>query len=109
MVTIRRPGRDLTLVAWGRTVGDCLAVAEAWTERGIEMEVLEVDTAVHLDDAAVLASVARTKNAVVVGGSPELACRIHEELFADLEHAVLRVGPAGGRTDVDAAVRRLLG
>jgi pyruvate dehydrogenase E1 component beta subunit len=108
MVTVRRPGRDVTLVAWGRTVNDCLAVAEAWSERGVDVEVLEVGSSVLLDDAGVLASVSRTKNAVVVGGAPELACRIHEELFADLEHAVVRVGPAAARADVDAAVRRVL-
>ena len=108
MVTIRRPGRDATLVAWGRAVDDCLAVAEAWNERGVEVEVLEVASLVLLDDATVLASVARTKNAVVVGGAAELACRIHEQLFAELEHPVARVGPAAGRADVDAALRRVL-
>jgi pyruvate/2-oxoglutarate/acetoin dehydrogenase E1 component len=108
MVTIRRPGRDATLIAWGRTVNDCLAVAEAWGRRGVEVEVLEVGGPVLLDDAGVLASVARTRNAVLVGGAPELACRIHEELFAELEHAVQRVGPANGRADVDAALRRVL-
>jgi 2-oxoisovalerate dehydrogenase E1 component beta subunit len=108
MVTVRRPGRDATLVAWGRMVNDCLAVAEAWSERGVDIEVLEVGSSVLLDDAGVVASVSRTKNAVVVGGAAELACRIHEELFADLEHAVVRVNPAAGRADVDAAVRRLI-
>ena len=106
MVTVRRPGRDATLVAWGRTVDDCLAVATAWSERGVDVEVVEIGSSVLLDDAGVLASVSRTKNAVVVGGAPELACRIHEELFAELEHAVVRVGPAAGRAAIDAAVRR---
>jgi pyruvate/2-oxoglutarate/acetoin dehydrogenase E1 component len=108
MVTVRRSGRDATLVAWGRTVDDCLAVAAVWSERGVDVEVLEVGSSVLLDDAGVLASVSRTKNAVVVGGAPELTCRIYEELFADLEHPVVRVGPAAGRADVDAALRRLL-
>src|SRR5947209_6165903 len=108
MVTIRRPGRDATVVAWGSAVRDCLAVAESWSERGVDVEVVEVGASVLLDDAAVLASVSRTKNAVVVGGAPELVCRIHEELFAELEHAVARVGPAASRAEVDAALRRVL-
>src|SRR3954471_16855211 len=107
MVTIRRPGRDATLVAWGQTVSDCLAVAEAWSARGLDIEVLEVGASVLLDDAAVLASVSRTTNAVVVGVAPELVCRIHEELFSELEHAVARVPPGARRADVDAALRRL--
>ena len=108
MVTIRRPGRDATVVAWGPTVKECLAVAEAWQERGIDLEVLEVGSSVLLDDAAVLASVSRTKNAVVVGVAPELVCRIHEELFAELEHPVARVGPGAGRADIDAALRKVV-
>jgi pyruvate dehydrogenase E1 component beta subunit len=108
MVTIRRPGRDATLVAWGPTVKDCLAVAESWSGRGVDVEVVEVGSSVLLDDTAVLASVSRTKNAVVVGAAAELACRIHEELFAELEHAVVRIGPAGSRADVDAALRKVL-
>ena len=107
MVTIRRPGRDATVVAWGSSVNDCLAVAQAWSERGVDVEVLEVGSSVLLDDVAVLASVARTKNAVVVGVAPELVCRIHEELFSELEHAVARVPPGASRADVDAALRRL--
>ena len=43
----------------------------------------------------------------VVGVAPELVCRIHEELFSELEHAVARVPPGAGRADVDAALRRL--
>ena len=66
MVSIKRAGRDATLIAWGRTVGDCLAVAESWGERGVDVEVLEVGGPVLLDDSGVMASVARTKNAVVV-------------------------------------------
>ena len=38
MVSIKRAGRDATLIAWGRTVGDCLAVAESWGERGVDVD-----------------------------------------------------------------------
>src|SRR3954454_18603269 len=107
MVTMRRAGRDATLVAWATALYDCLVVAASWDERGIDVEVLEVDSSVLLDDTAVLASVARTKNAVIVGVAPELVCRIHEELFSELEHAVARVPPGARRADVDAALRRL--
>jgi pyruvate/2-oxoglutarate/acetoin dehydrogenase E1 component len=109
MVTMRRAGRDATLVAWAAALNDCLVVAASWAARGIDVEVLEVGSSVLLDDTAVLASVARTKNAVIVGVAPELSCRIHEELFAELEHPVARVPPAATRAEIDAALRRVLG
>lgn len=108
MVTIRRPGRDATVVAWGPPVEVCLSVAEAWAGRGVDVEVLDLGPPAQHDEPAVLASVSRTKNAVIVDGSAELACRIHEELFADLEHAVQRVAAPGRRDDIDSALRRIL-
>ena len=123
MVTIRRAGRDATLVAWAAALTDCLAVAASWGDRGVDVEVLEVGSSVLLDDAAVLASVARTKNAVIVGVAPELSCRIHEALFPRLKSAVRRVASKDcpvpfakhletafmyGHDDIENAVRETL-
>jgi len=107
VATIRRPGRDATLVARGPAVERCLAAAESWSARGLDVEVVELGPTPGLDEAAVLASVGRTKNAVLVSGGAELAWRIHDALFAELEHAVQRVGPPGGHADVDSALRYL--
>ena len=63
--------------------------------------MVDLRTLVPLDEATVLQSVAKTKNAVVVheavtrgGFGAELSARIHEELFSDLERPVQRVGAA---------------
>ena len=108
MVTIRRPGRDATVVAWGSSVDVCLSVAEAWAGRGVDVEVVDLGPPAHVDEPGLLASVARTKNAVIVDGGAELACRIHEELFADLEHAVQRVAAPVRRDEIESALLRIL-
>jgi pyruvate dehydrogenase E1 component beta subunit len=96
------------MIASGPPVDECLAIAETWAQRGVDVEVVDLGIGDAGDETVVLASVGRTKNAVVVGDGAELACRIHEELFADLEHAVQRVGDGNNRGALDDALRRVL-
>ena len=98
---IKRPGRDVTVVAWSRMVPEALAAAERLAAEGIEIEVLDPRTLNPLDQDAILSSVARTHRAVIVeegwrnvGIGAELAARIQENLFYDLEGPVLRVAAA---------------
>ena len=63
---VRRPGRDLSLISYGKQVHDCLAVAGLLAEEGVDVEVIDLRTLVPLDEDTVFASVAKTKNAVVV-------------------------------------------
>jgi pyruvate dehydrogenase E1 component beta subunit len=128
---VKREGSDVTLVSYGRQVHDCLAVAAKLADEGVSCEVLDLRTLVPLDEAAVLASVAKTKRAVIVheavqlcGFGAELSSRIHEELFGELAGPVRRVGGANTpvpyasnleadfipqQADIEAAVRRTLG
>lgn len=125
----KREGTDVTVISYGKQVHDCLAVADSLAGDGISVEVLDLRTLVPLDLDAVLASVAKTRNAVVVheavtrcGFGAELSSLIHEHLFGELEHPVQRVG--GKNTpvpyaknlenaflpqpaDIEAAIRRL--
>src|SRR5262249_41843852 len=96
---VRRNGRDATVVTYGRPVHDCLGVANQLAAEGLDIEVLDLRSLAPWDEETVLSSVAKTRNAVVVheavtvgGFGAEVAARIHEELFADLEHPVLRIG-----------------
>jgi acetoin:2,6-dichlorophenolindophenol oxidoreductase subunit beta len=70
-------------------------------EDGISAEVLDLRSLVPLDEAAVLASVSKTKRAVIVheavtklGFGAELSAMLNEELFGQLAAPVLRVGGA---------------
>jgi 2-oxoisovalerate dehydrogenase E1 component beta subunit len=96
---VARPGTDLTLVAYGATVGTALKVAEAAATEGTSIEVVDLRAVSPLDTATVVASVRKTHRCVVVheaatflGTGAEIAARVTEQCFYDLEAPVLRVG-----------------
>ena len=96
---VKRPGADVTVVTYGRQVHDAIAVADALSSKGVEVEVLDLRSLVPLDEAAVLESVGRTRRAVILheavvtgGFGAELAAGISEALFGRLKAPVLRVG-----------------
>jgi pyruvate dehydrogenase E1 component beta subunit len=95
---IRRPGRDVTIIAHGGSVGKALAAAEALAAEGVEAEVLDLRSLRPLDEAAILETVRRCHRAVVVdegwrSGSlaAEISSRISEAAFFDLDAPVARV------------------
>ena len=95
---IRRPGTDLTLITYGGTLPTTLDAADLLAADGVSAEVLDLRTLRPLDEEAVIASVARTRRAVVVdegwrSGSlaAEISARIGERLFYDLDAPVGRV------------------
>lgn len=95
---IRRPGRDVTLISYGGSVGKALVAAEALAIEGVEAEVLDLRSLRPLDDATILESVRRCHRAVVVdegwrSGSlaAEIGSRISEAAFFDLDAPVARV------------------
>jgi pyruvate dehydrogenase E1 component beta subunit len=95
---VRRPGRDVTLVASGAALPKSLAAADALDADGISAEVIDVRVLRPLDLPTILASVARTRRAIVVDeawrtGSfaAEIAASIAEQAFYDLDAPVGRV------------------
>ena len=83
---VRRPGGDVTLIAYGGTVPTALTAADRLAEAGIHAEVVDLRTLRPLDDATVTASVRKTHRAVVVDEgwrtgslSAEVAARITEQ------------------------------
>jgi pyruvate dehydrogenase E1 component beta subunit len=95
---VLRPGRDVTLIAYGGTVWKALDAAKALATEGIEAEVLDLRVLRPLDDATIMASVRRTRRAVVVDegwrtGSlaAEVMARIVEQAFYDLDAPPARV------------------
>jgi pyruvate dehydrogenase E1 component beta subunit len=99
--TVRREGADVTLVAYSLMVSKCLRAAETLEKDGIACEVVDLRTLVPLDMATVLTSVRKTHRAVVaqeewknVGVGAEIASRIYEQAFDDLDAPVERVGGA---------------
>lgn len=76
-----RPGRDLTIVAWGAMIKEALEAAEQLAAENIEAEVIDVATLKPLDSATILASVARTGRLVIVHEAP-MTCGYGAEIAA---------------------------
>jgi pyruvate/2-oxoglutarate/acetoin dehydrogenase E1 component len=95
---VRRAGGDVTLITYGACLFKALEAAEALAKEGLEAEVIDLRTLRPLDDAAFLASVAKTHRAVIVdegwrsvGISAEVSARIMEQAFYDLDAPVERI------------------
>ncbi len=98
---VRRQGADATVVAYSRMVPEALKAAQALSERGTEVSVVDLRTLAPLDMEAVVASVTETGRVVVAeegwrtgGVGAELAARVAEECFDCLEAPVRRVAAA---------------
>jgi 2-oxoisovalerate dehydrogenase E1 component len=97
---IVRPGRHITLVTYGALVPRALQAAErAYREHGIEVEILDLRTLAPYDWEAIATSVRKTSRVIVAhedmvswGYGAEIAARIVDELFEDLDAPVKRVG-----------------
>jgi len=63
---IRREGRDLTIVTWGRCTLFCNKAVAELAAQGIDCELIDLRTIVPPDMEAVLASVAKTGRLLVV-------------------------------------------
>lgn len=95
---VRRAGTDVTVLTYGPLVATALAAAEhAAAQLDWSLEVVDLRALNPLDFETVAASITRTGRAVVLHEGPrtlgfgaELAARISEELFYDLEAPVLR-------------------
>jgi len=95
---VRRPGRDVTVIAYGGMVATALEAAEAAAEEDWDVEVIDLRSLSPLDDQTLAESVRRTGRAVVVheaagfaGYGAEVAARLTELCFFHLEAPILRV------------------
>lgn len=94
---LRTEGNDLTVITYGATVHSAVAAARSM-EAEISVEVVDLRTLLPLDWEAIRASVRKTGKALIVhearrtgGIGAEIAARIAEELFEDLDGPVMRL------------------
>jgi pyruvate dehydrogenase E1 component beta subunit/2-oxoisovalerate dehydrogenase E1 component len=95
---VRRPGRDLTLIAYGGLLPRALEAATRLEDEGVEAEVIDLRVLRPLDAETLLASVARTHRALIVDEgwrsgslSAEIAARIQERAFFELDAPIARL------------------
>ncbi|HEY7490271.1 MAG TPA: transketolase C-terminal domain-containing protein [Candidatus Tectomicrobia bacterium] len=63
---VKRPGRDVTVIAIAKMVLEALAAAEELAHQGLEVEVVDPRTLVPMDKAMLRASVQKTGRVVIV-------------------------------------------
>jgi pyruvate dehydrogenase E1 component beta subunit len=95
---IRRPGTDVSLIAYGGSLHKALAAAEELEKAGVSAEVVDLRSLRPLDHLTIVQSVSRTHRAVVVDeawktGSlaSEISAILVEEAFYELDAPVARV------------------
>jgi pyruvate dehydrogenase E1 component beta subunit len=98
---VKRPGKDVTIVAWSRSTQFALQAAELLAKDGIEAEVVDPRTLRPLDEDIIFDSVRKTNRCVVVeegwryaGFGAEIADRVQRSCFDDLDAPVIRVTAA---------------
>jgi len=98
VAAVTRPGRQVTLIAWGAMWHEADRAAREAEAEGLDVEVLDLRSLQPLDLDAIVASVTKTGRAVVVHEAPltcgfgaELVALIQERCFLSLEAPVVRV------------------
>ena len=95
---VRRPGKDVTVVAVSHLAMNAFFVAQELTEQGIETEVIDPRTLRPLDEELILESVAKTGRLVIVdtgcktgGVTAEISALVVEKAFRFLKAPIARV------------------
>lgn len=112
---IRRPGKDLTILAYGTPVHFALEAAEALAKEGVAAEVIDLRSLLPLDTETIFASVKKTHRVLVAhedkvfgGFGGEVAAQVSEACFPWLDAPVGRVGstftPVGFNRILERAV-----
>ncbi len=108
---IKKPGKDVTIVAAGRPVHFALDAAEELEKEGIDCEVIDPRTYRPLDIDTIVKSVRKTNYCVVVDQSwpfasvgSEIAAQVYEHAMDDLDNKVIRVN----NDDIPAPYNRTL-
>lgn len=111
---VKRVGRDVTIVAWSKMLLEALKAAEILSNEGIEAEVVDPRSLDPLDFDTILTSVTRTRRALIaeegwrnVGVGAEIAARLQEHLFYELDAPVQRVAAADVPTPYARNLERL--
>jgi 2-oxoisovalerate dehydrogenase E1 component beta subunit len=95
---VRREGKDVSVLTYGAMVWTALAAAETLAREGLSVEVVDLRTLAPLDEESIARSIAKTHRALILhedtrtgGVGAELAARLAEQAFWDLDAPILRV------------------
>jgi pyruvate dehydrogenase E1 component beta subunit len=95
---IKRPGNDVTLITYSRSLKATLAAADKLAEDGVDAEVIDLRSIRPLDMDTLLNSILKTHRAVIVeedwpycGLGAGISDRITRAIFDELDAPILRV------------------
>ncbi len=93
-----RPGKDVSVIAYGAMIPKCSKAAELAAAKGIDVEILDLRTLMPYDGEAILSTVAKTGRLVVVyeaartcGFGAEISAFVAERAIEYLEGPIVRV------------------
>jgi pyruvate dehydrogenase E1 component beta subunit len=95
---IKRPGSDVTIIAWSKMIHVALDAAKKLSEEGIDVEIIDPRTLRPLDEQIITTSIEKTNRCVIIeegwryaGIGAEIVDRINLNAFDSLDAPVLRV------------------
>lgn len=98
---IKRPGKDITLVSFGKILKEGLIAAEELAKEGIDVEVIDLRTIRPLDYQTIFESIKKTNRMVILEESwpfgnisTEITYQVQNELFDYLDAPVEKINTA---------------
>lgn len=95
---VMRPGKDITVIAYGGTLSKAMDAAQLLSDNGIDCEVIDLRVLRPLDENTFINSVCKTHRALMVDEgwrsgsiSAEVSTRIMEKAFYELDSPVERI------------------
>ena len=95
---IKREGKDVTIVSFGKIIKEAFKAADELAEEGIEAEIIDLRTVRPIDFDAILTSVTKTNRIVILEEawplasiSSEIAYKVQKDAFDNLDAPVKRV------------------
>jgi len=98
---VKRNGKDVTLVSFGKILKEAIIAAEELTKEGIEVEVIDLRTIRPLDYAKIFESVKKTNRLVILEESwpfgnisTEITYQVQNKIFDYLDAPIEKINTA---------------
>ncbi|QQX77232.1 MULTISPECIES: pyruvate dehydrogenase complex E1 component subunit beta [Aequorivita] len=98
---IKRKGKDVTIVSFGKIIKEAYKAAETLAEEGIECEIIDLRTIRPLDYEAIFESVKKTNRLVILeeawpfgNVATEITYQVQNEVFDYLDAPIVKINTA---------------
>lgn len=98
---VKREGKDVTIVSFGKIIKEAFAAADALAKEGIECEIIDLRTVRPMDSETIFKSVRKTNRLVILEEawpfasiSSEITYQVQENIFDFLDAPIQRVTTA---------------